>query len=82
MKQLAPPVETVPCANQRCGRPLRSAASKARGMGPVCWDQAHPRPARHHIPAGPTASTGRAPLPSGPDLFDDQLPVVGPDGAP
>jgi hypothetical protein len=63
--------EPVPCANRLCGRPLRSAASKARGMGPVCWDAAHPRPARHHVTAGPAASKRLAPAPDGPDLLDE-----------
>lgn len=65
------PDEVVPCRAPLCGRPLKTAESKARGMGPVCWQRHHPAPAaRHAFPAGP--STPTRPLPTGPDLFAEQ----------
>ncbi|MFJ3258471.1 DUF6011 domain-containing protein [Streptomyces sp. NPDC086771] len=41
-----------------CGRPLRSEASRARGVGPICHRRTHGRaavriptpPADHHVP--------------------------------
>lgn len=58
-----------------CGRPLKTAASRARGRGRVCDEKVNPPAVRHTFPAGPApaARSPRAPLPSGPDLFDEQL---------
>jgi hypothetical protein len=61
----------VRCKATGCGRALRTAESKARGMGTVCWERRHPRPARHHIAAGPSTSTRPSPAPPGPDLLDE-----------
>jgi hypothetical protein len=37
------------CLAPKCGRPLKTDESKARGYGPVCWGRINP--AGPHIPA-------------------------------
>ena len=62
-------VEPTPCRGKGCGRPLRTAASRARGMGKVCYDRANPATVRHHIPAGPAPRAAQTR--SGRDLLDE-----------
>lgn len=53
---------TARCRAERCGRPLRTEESRARGYGPVCWRRQHPPTPT--IP-GPVhaADPGQIPLP-------------------
>ena len=54
-------VVTARCQHPRCGRPLRTEESVARGYGPVCWRRMHP----WVFVAPPTAATNpdQIPLP-------------------
>jgi hypothetical protein len=58
-----------------CGRPLTDATSRARGVGPDCWDRLHPTPA----PARTRTEVRTLPrFPVGPD--QEELPLDDPEG--
>jgi hypothetical protein len=65
--------EPVVC--QVCGRPLKTAASRARGRGDICDEKVNPHPGRgHSLRIGTTRRSGPArpaTQPDGPDLLDE-----------
>ena len=60
--------ETTPCTV--CGRDLRTPASRARGVGPVCETKTRPPAARPAALPGMPGPGGR-PAQDGPDLLDE-----------
>lgn len=56
---------TARCRAPRCGRPLKTEESKARGYGPVCWRREHPTEPRPPAAVSPvrTVDPDQIPLP-------------------